>query len=550
MQAASPAFQDLLRRLLNAPLERQAIESGQVDAILDPATGASILLPAAQDAMRESQLHAHSLVKLSSDWQWEHDKDFRFTSCEGSRIVSSAFGDKTIVGKRLWDLPFDNMTEVDWQAHRSEVQHHAVYRNLELKSRDHAGAVCFFSVSGEPVFDKRGRFKGYRGTAREISNLTPAEGASQPLSGILLGALDALLAQICVLDSSGTVIYSNAAWRAFAATQGCPGIGLAEGASYLTVCDNAGADDRVNRSAMAAGIRQVIAGQRRLFRYEYGCNTPTGRCRFMLTARPFAGDGPASVVISHEEATMRERADQSLHIDDLVAKRAPIANRVLAAMPLEEYRCLSDGLEPVFLNFGDVLYEPGDPIRYIYFPGDSVVSLLTQVEERMALEVGLIGSEGMHGIAVALGVNVSAQRSLVQGAGSALRVHAAAFRRELERSPALRGILDRYAFVLMTQLAQNALCISVHRVEQRLARWLLMSHDRAHADAFYVTHAFLANMLGVRRVGVTEAAGVLQRKKLIRYARGRVEVVNRRGLEAAACRCYRADRETWRRLLG
>jgi CRP-like cAMP-binding protein/PAS domain-containing protein len=539
MQAASPAFQDLLRRLLNAPLERQAIESGQVDAILDPATGASILLPAAQEAMRESQLHAHSLVKLSSDWQWEHDKDFRFTSCEGSRIVSSAFGDKTIVGKRLWDLPFDNMTELDWQVHRSEVQHHAVYRNLELRSRDHAGAVCFFSVSGEPVFDKRGKFKGYRGTAREISNLTLAEGGSHPSYGILLGALDALLAQICVLDSSGTIIYSNAAWRAFAATLGCPGIGLAEGASYLAVCDNAGADDRVNGSAMAAGIRQVIAGQRRLFRYEYGCNRPTGRCGFMLTARPFAGDGPARVVISHEEATMRERADQSLHIDDLVAKRAPIANRVLAAMPLEEYRCLSDGLEPVFLNFGDVLYEPGDPIRYVYFPGDSLVSLLTQVEERMTLEVGLIGSEGMVGISLALGVSSSPMRALVQGTGAAMRMEAGRFQLELKQSPSLQRELYRYSHLLMAQFTQTAACNRFHGVEARLARWLSMTRDRVSSDRFHLTHDFMADMLGVRRVGITNAATTLRERRLIEYNRGDITILDRKGLNAAACVCYR-----------
>jgi len=232
------------------------------------------------------------------------------------------------------------------------------------------------------------------------------------------------------------------------------------------------------------------------------------------------------------------------------ASNPPSRNRLLAALPRAERARLTAVGKPAELVFGEVLCEPGARLRHVYFPGEGFISDIAAAGDHAMLEVGLIGSEGMHGIAVALGVNVSAQRSLVQGAGSALRVRAAAFRRELERSPALRRILDRYAFVLMTQLAQNALCISVHRVEQRLARWLLMSHDRAHADAFYVTHAFLANMLGVRRVGVTEAAGVLQRKKLIRYARGRVEVVNRRGLEAAACRCYRADRETWRRLLG
>ncbi len=156
----------------------------------------------------------------------------------------------------------------------------------------------------------------------------------------------------------------------------------------------------------------------------------------------------------------------------------------------------------------------------------------------------------MCGIALALGVNVSANRAVVQGAGTALRIGAANFRRELKRSVALRSLLNRYVSVLLIQLAQTASCISAHLVKQRLARWLLMSHDRAHADTFSVTHAFLAGMLGVRRVGVTEAAGALQSRQLIRYARGRVKIVDRHGLEAAACGCYAIDRDTYRQVLG
>ena len=192
----------------------------------------------------------------------------------------------------------------------------------------------------------------------------------------------------------------------------------------------------------------------------------------------------------------------------------------------------------------------GTRIRHAYFPTASFISDITPINGNSGLEVGLIGNEGMCGIALTLGVDASAHQSLVQGTGPALRIGAAAFRRERAQSPAMRRLLERYAFVLMTQLAQAAVCISSHVVEQRLARWLLMSHDRAHADTFDVTHAFLAKMLAVRRVGVTTAAGTLQKKKLIRYARGRMEIVNRRGLEAASCACYRIDRETWQRLLG
>jgi CRP-like cAMP-binding protein len=225
-------------------------------------------------------------------------------------------------------------------------------------------------------------------------------------------------------------------------------------------------------------------------------------------------------------------------------------NRLLAALPRADRVHLLAAGKPVELVFAEILYEPGARIRYVYFPLDGFISDVVTIDGQAALEVGLIGNEGMCGIALALGVDVSANRAVVQGAGSALRIGVAAFRRELEHSRALRRLLNRYASVLLAQLAQTASCISLHFVEQRLARWLLMSHDRAHSDTFSVTHAFLAGMLGVRRVGVTEAAGALQEKMLIHYARGKVRIANRRGLEAAACGCYSSDRDTYRRLLG
>jgi CRP-like cAMP-binding protein len=235
---------------------------------------------------------------------------------------------------------------------------------------------------------------------------------------------------------------------------------------------------------------------------------------------------------------------------DHVSTAAPIDNRLVAALPRAgRARLLASG-KLVNLIFAEVLYEPGMRIRHVYFPLGGFISDIAAVDGRAALEVGLIGREGMCGMAVALGVDVSANRTMVQGAGSALRIGVTAFRHELQRSPALQRLLGRYALVLLTQLAQTAGCIASHVVEQRLARWLLMSHDRANEDTFSVTHAFLAGMLGVRRVGVTQAAGMLQRRRLIRYARGKVHISNRRGLEAAACRCYGTDCDTWQRLLG
>ncbi len=535
----TPGFEDLIRRLIKGASERQAIESGQVDAIIDPATGRAILLPEAQEALREDQARDRSLVRLSSDWQWEKDKHHRFVLCEGATIGNSGFEDKTIIGKRLWDLPFDNMSKADWRAHRSELERRAGYRDLKLRSRDQAGEVRYLSISGEPIFDRQGQFKGYRGTARDISNFKLADAALPESTGIARATLDALSAQICVLDSAGTVLLANKAWRAFAPARGCIGVGIDEGANYLAVCDRAGHNERLNGIAIAAGIRQVIAGERELFRYEYGCNSPIGRCWFMLTVTGFAGNGAARVVISHEKSTRRKRAEQLPGLDYPTANGAPIANSVLAAMPREEYQRLLAGLEPVSLTFGDVLYEPGDSIRYIYFPSDCLISLLTQVEDRMALEVGLVGSEGMVGIPLALGINTSSVRVLVQGTGTAMRMEAGRFQLEFKQSPSLQRELYRYTHLLMAQFTQTAACNRFHVVEARLARWLLMTRDRVRSDQFHLTHEFLADMLGVQRVGVTNAATALRKRKLIDYSRGNITILDRKGLNAASCGCYR-----------
>ena len=214
------------------------------------------------------------------------------------------------------------------------------------------------------------------------------------------------------------------------------------------------------------------------------------------------------------------------------------ANRLLAALPRAAYRQLAPSLAPAALVFGDVLYEPGAAMRDVYFPSGSVVSLLTVVDGRSALEVGLVGHEGMVGIPLALGIGVSPVRALVQGGGGALRMSAARLRQCLRASVPLQRALHRYAAALMAQITQTAACNRFHRVEARLARWLLMTRDRVGAGEFHLTQEFLAHMLGVRRVGVTAAASALQRRGLIGYRRGDIRVIDHAGLEAAACGCY------------
>jgi CRP-like cAMP-binding protein len=225
-------------------------------------------------------------------------------------------------------------------------------------------------------------------------------------------------------------------------------------------------------------------------------------------------------------------------------------NHLITLLPRKERLHLLGLCESVSLGLSEVLYVPGQPTRHIYFPTDGYISLIASIDGKPGLEVGIVGREGMLGVQIALGVPTAPLHALVQGPGTAWRISTKVFGAELASSAALQRGINSYIYVLMSQMATASACLRFHLIGQRLARWLLVSQDRAGRDSFPVTQQFLSYMLGVRRVGVTAAAGVMQRNGLIEYHRGDLKVLDRAGLEAAACSCYAADRLTYTETLG
>jgi CRP-like cAMP-binding protein len=227
----------------------------------------------------------------------------------------------------------------------------------------------------------------------------------------------------------------------------------------------------------------------------------------------------------------------------------PIANHLIALLPAADQRRLLAHCEPVQLALFTVLLEAGTPTAHAWFPDTAFISLLVQPPDTSALEVGLVGREGMLGTQLVLGVREAPLQALVQGAGLAWRIARVPLRQQLARSTALRRVLLRYVQVQLMQLATAAACLRFHAIQPRLARWLLMTQDRAGSSDFRITHEFLSTMLGVRRVGITQAALGLQQRGLIRYHRGELKVLDRPGLLRAACPCYAADGASFVRLM-
>lgn len=415
---AGLGFERRILRLVKGAPELAAIKSGQVDAVIDPATGKAFLLPDAQHALREDQVRNRGLFALSADWTWELDESYRVISHLSTAAGNAAPYDEGIIGKRLWELPFD-MLEADWKVHRRLLEWRTTFRDLELRCTDGAGGARYVSFSGEPIFDREDKFKGYRGITRDITER-----------------------------------------------------------------------------------RHVV---------------------------PIPGNGTARAVVLRKQPPGSEPK---------ITAQDRIANNLLAALPRNDYLALLDGLEPVTLTYGTVLYEPDEPISHVFFPVDCLVSLLTTVEGRHAMEVGLVGWDGMVGISLALGINVASVRALVQGTGTAMRMKAARFHRAFEQSVPLQRELYRYTYAKLAMARQTVACNRFHPIEARLGRWLLMTSDRVLSGEFFLTQDFLADMLGVLRAAVNRAAGSLQERKLIGYRRGKMKILDRKGLEATCCRCY------------
>jgi CRP-like cAMP-binding protein len=230
-------------------------------------------------------------------------------------------------------------------------------------------------------------------------------------------------------------------------------------------------------------------------------------------------------------------------------REASSQNHLLALLPGKDRVRLTSLCDTVELALREVLAESGDTTSFVYFPLDSFISLIAKADGKLGLEVGMVGREGMLGAQLTVGVNMAPLHAVVQGAGRALRMRASAYKKEIDTSPAVRRIMGRHFYVQDAQLTASAACVRFHLVGPRLARWLLMSQDRARADTFRVTHEFLAYMLGVRRVGITTAAVAMQRKGLVSYRRGELTVLDRKGLEQAACSCYGSNQKLYEQLL-
>jgi PAS domain-containing protein len=316
---AGRGFQKAILRLVKGGAERQAIEAGQVDAIVDPASGNAILLPEAQRAVLDRNEMRQGLLELAYDWTWEQDERYCFVTHTGMADGKFAFGDESIIGRTLWEISIDNLSEGDWQVHRQQVAWHFPFRDLEVRRADRGGEPAYLAISGEPIFDDQHQFKGYRGIARDISARRRAEVREREGNRFFRAAFESLSSPVCVLDSLGNVLRANVPWRVAAPLAGI-GAWCGEGTSCLAACDDAQGEERVDGMAIGAGIRQVLAGEREEFRYEYIASSPERRAWFALVARSIVDDAQARAVVSLEDITEGRRAESLLRLQLTVAQ--------------------------------------------------------------------------------------------------------------------------------------------------------------------------------------------------------------------------------------
>lgn len=318
--AAARSFEDNILRLIKGAPESRAIRAGEVDAIVDPASGRAILLPAAQAVLIERKIGFRSLVDLASDGYWEQDEDYRFIVHTGAAIGNPRTGDEGILGKTLWELSFANGSEIDWPTHRTQLEWRAIFRDLKFSCVDAAGRLRRISLSGEPTLDEHGQFKGYHGITRELTEQEPATTAAPGSDGFANATLDALATQVCVLDAAGTIMTANRAWRAFASSHDRSAEAVAENGNYLAACAGAVGNEHVDAAAMAAGVRQVLAGEREVFRYERLCGVPPAARWFVATVTRLRDAGAARAVVAYEDITEIKHAERLRRLECTVAR--------------------------------------------------------------------------------------------------------------------------------------------------------------------------------------------------------------------------------------
>ena len=311
----------VILRLVKDEPERLAIEAGQVDSVIDPASGNVILLPRAQRAAIERQAGFGNLIGLAFDWYWQQDQHHRFVWCRGVAGASPGFGAGNIVGKSLWELPIDDLDESGWQAHRQQLGWHAAFRDLEVRCLGADGEARYLCFSGEPIMDPQGRFLGYRGITRDITRRREDEALRQRPDDSSRAVLDALGVAIAVLGPSGGVLSINQAWRACTGLPPRISATVAEGADFLAACDGAHGAESVDGMAIAAGLRQVLAGERPLFRYDCTSDSPVAQRWFALTITSQIEDGEKRAIVSYEDITRFRHRELLLGLEYRVMRR-------------------------------------------------------------------------------------------------------------------------------------------------------------------------------------------------------------------------------------